>query len=137
MMNILLVGALIFPLVHGLIQICFASYLHPLSVYWRLKRINFFAGLSSLGIMFAVLGFFYRRRAAVERSFLTFLFYKLGDFFLLTVLLYLANMMHIESFSDLEKLSDFQHGTSLILCLFAVAAFVKSGLLPFSFWLDR
>src|SRR3989338_1593843 len=231
MMNILLVGALIFPLVHGLIQICFASYLHPLSVYWRLKRINFFAGLSSLGIMFAVLGFFWRgelpntfyafhfkfeltglglffwssktiliflvelfsarylfqeqgtlkfffvvslfsfalnivflsdsftpftlgwelmglasviliaffdrRRAAVERSFLTFLFYKLGDFFLLTVLLYLANMMHIESFSDLEKLSDFQHGTSLILCLFAVAAFVKSGLLPFSFWLPR
>lgn len=98
----------------------------PFTLGWELM------GLASV----LLIAFFDQRRVAVERSFLTFLFYKLGDFFLLAALLYLANMMAVDSFSDFATVAGL-HGGSLLLCLFILAAFVKAGLLPFSFWLPR
>lgn len=104
----------------------FSDSFAPFTLGWELM------GLTSV----MLIAFFDHRRVSVERSFLTFLFYKLGDFLLLTALLYIANMTPIESFSEFKKLSEF-HNRSWILCLFALSAFVKSGLLPFSFWLPR
>ncbi len=98
----------------------------PFTLGWELM------GLASV----LLIAFFDQRRVAVERSFLIFLFYKLGDFFLLSALLYLANMLDVGSFSDFETLAEL-HGGSFLLCLFILAAFVKAGLLPFSFWLPR
>lgn len=97
----------------------------------------FTLGWELMGLTSVILiAFFDRRRAAVERSFLTFLFYKMGDFFLLTALFYLTNIASIHSFGEVERLAQMK-GASLILCLFVLATFVKSGLLPFSFWLPR
>ncbi|MBI3017002.1 MAG: hypothetical protein HYY62_03275 [Deltaproteobacteria bacterium] len=105
----------------------FSDSFTPFTLGWELM------GLASV----ILIAFFDHRRATVERSFLTFLFYKLGDFFLLAALLYVAQTTHIESFQDLKQWADVYEGGSLILCLFVLSAFVKSGLLPFSFWLPR
>ena len=98
----------------------------PFTLGWELM------GLTSV----VLIAYFDRRRASVERSFLALLFYKLGDFFLLAALLYVANTTTIQSFGDFRELVTSRQD-SFILCLFALAVFVKSGLLPFSFWLPR
>ncbi len=98
----------------------------PFTLGWELM------GLASV----ILIAYFDHRRVSVERSFLALLFYKLGDFFLLAGLLYIANTTTVESFGDFRELVDSNLGV-WILCLFILAAFVKSGLLPFSFWLPR
>ncbi len=125
---------------HGIVKFYFMATLFSFSlnlVFFSDSFAPFCLGWELMGICSVVLiAFFDYRLASVERSYVALLFYKLGDFFLLAALLYIANTTSVSSFSLFKEYARFG-GSSSILVLFALAAFVKSGLLPFSIWLPR